>query len=300
MFARPSARRTSSATVSGDCSGAEPPRFPSTTTVTSPRPVPRRPKVSASSVSVPRSVSSWSFVSSRATLARRGPRISAASASDAIRRCGASNQTSVSSRCRNPSSARRRSPARDGRNPAKKWGTAGRPETASAAAGADGPGTTSTRKPAAAAASTRRSPGSERDGIPASDTRATVSPRESRSRSSGTRDPSRGAGHEMRGTDARAVEPVSSDSLAVTRVSSRRALGLRKIRAARARGPRDLRSAFHDEERPICRVMPPGRAPLRRTHGRKIDAVSGDGYLGPVNVFSRAALARPSRYRRHR
>ena len=119
-------------------------RRPSTTTVLSPRPGPRERKDSASCASVPRSVSSWSLVSSLATQARRSPRICAASESESARRCGASNQTSVSARSRRLSRYRRLSPPRAGRNPRKRWGTAGSPETESAAAGADGPGTTRT------------------------------------------------------------------------------------------------------------------------------------------------------------
>src|SRR6266581_2892226 len=107
---------------------------------------------------------------------------------------------------------------------------------ASAAAGADGPGTTSTGYPAAAAASTSCSPGSESDGMPASETRATVSPRPSRSRRSLTRERSRGAGQEMRGP----ARPTREASFAVTRVSSQK-MASASERARAARGERSSR-----------------------------------------------------------
>ena len=52
----------------------------------------------------------------------------------------------------------------------------GRPETTSAEISADGPGTTSTGKPAATASRTSSYPGSETPGVPASDTSATLCP----------------------------------------------------------------------------------------------------------------------------
>ena len=67
-----------------------------------------------------------------------------------------------------------------GRNPSKANRLVGRPLTTRAAIIADGPGTTSTVWPAAAAAATRRSPGSEMPGMPASVTTTTVSPLSSR------------------------------------------------------------------------------------------------------------------------
>jgi hypothetical protein len=51
------------------------------------------------------------------------------------------------------------------------------PDAASAVMAALGPGTGSTRNPFSIAARTSRSPGSEIVGVPASDTRATSSPR---------------------------------------------------------------------------------------------------------------------------
>ena len=63
-----------------------------------------------------------------------------------------------------------------------KWNSSvGSPLAVSAATSALGPGTDSTRKPAAIAALTTRSPGSLMPGLPASVTSATFSPRRSRS-----------------------------------------------------------------------------------------------------------------------
>ena len=73
-------------------------------------------------------------------------------------------------------------------------------------------------------------------GIPASDTSATVSPRPSRSRSSVTRDSSRGPGQETR----RAGSPKRAASLAVTRVSSQKIASASES-ARRARGERSSR-----------------------------------------------------------
>ena len=63
----------------------------------------------------------------------------------------------------------------------------GIPEIEMAATAADGPGTAATRIPAAIAALTRRYPGSEIAGVPASVISATFSPRASRSISAGVR-----------------------------------------------------------------------------------------------------------------
>ena len=58
----------------------------------------------------------------------------------------------------------------------------GRPDTESAATAALGPGTGTTGRPSARASRTRRKPGSEIPGVPASETRATERPARSASR----------------------------------------------------------------------------------------------------------------------
>ena len=59
----------------------------------------------------------------------------------------------------------------------------GNPDAARAASAALGPGTGSMRMPASIAARMSRSPGSDTVGVPASDTRATLSPWRNRARS---------------------------------------------------------------------------------------------------------------------
>ena len=71
-----------------------------------------------------------------------------------------------------------------GRKPSNTKRPVGRPLVTNAAIAADGPGTTSTEKPCAVTARTRRSPGSEMPGVPASVTTATLSPARSRARTS--------------------------------------------------------------------------------------------------------------------
>ncbi len=76
------------------------------------------------------------------------------SASAAGRRRADSKNTRVASMAARSASALRRAAARPGRKPAKTNRSVGRPETTSAASGADGPGTTVTPWPAAMQART--------------------------------------------------------------------------------------------------------------------------------------------------
>lgn len=76
-------------------------------------------------------------------------------------------------------------PALRGRNPSKQNRSTGSPERASAVSTADGPGTAVMRSPRSTAAATRRYPGSETEGMPASVTSSTRAPWASSSTSSG-------------------------------------------------------------------------------------------------------------------
>ncbi len=91
-------------------------------------------------------------------------------------RWGASKKIMVRGSDARAASAAARSPALRGRKPSKQKRSVGRPETASAASVALGPGRTVTSTPAAIAAVTARKPGSDTVGIPASETTRTVAP----------------------------------------------------------------------------------------------------------------------------
>ena len=150
---------------------------PSTTTVISPRVKLASARAAITrSASVPRYTVSKTFVSSRATAARRvAPNAAARSSSDSAMRCGASKKTSV--RVSVASSARRarRSASRAGRNPSNENLSVGGPAMLSAAVIAEGPG----RRPRDAFlrhAAHELEPGSESSGVPASLTSAIRAP----------------------------------------------------------------------------------------------------------------------------
>ena len=99
-------------------------------------------------------------------------------------RCGVAPRTAPAatrpSRWRRAGAATRpfaRLPGRGGRKPPNRNPSDSTPAAAIAAVTAEGPGRTSTDAPAARAASTRRAPGSETPGIPASVVNASVAPR---------------------------------------------------------------------------------------------------------------------------
>ncbi len=87
---------------------------PSITSVNSPR---GSLKCASAPLIVPLQISSYTFVSSRATAIRRSPSVSSASASVARSRCGDSYATSVSPDAEADASARLRGPDCRGRNP---------------------------------------------------------------------------------------------------------------------------------------------------------------------------------------
>src|SRR6202042_764318 len=117
------------------------------------------------------------LVSSRQTTARRpGPNAVASSSRVARIRLAASKKTRVRGSAASSAKRRARSPAFAGGNPSKQNRSVGRPDTASAAVTADGPGRPLPRAPASAAAATSRYPGSLIVGMPASDTRSTSWP----------------------------------------------------------------------------------------------------------------------------
>src|SRR4051812_36801228 len=123
---------------------------PPTTSTTSPRggcPAYR----AASSAAVPRTTSSWTFVSSRQTATGRSGSSSASAASVAGTRRGDSNATSVSA----AENAARSSEALRGKKPTKRQASAGNALATRAATGALGPGRTSTASPAATQPCTR-------------------------------------------------------------------------------------------------------------------------------------------------
>ncbi|CAB4536215.1 unannotated protein [freshwater metagenome] len=129
---------------------------------------------SISSARVPRSVCSNFLVSSRETVAwRSGPKTCAAAAKVSPMRCGDSKNTMVRVSPTNASKTLFRSASFRGANPSKVNRSVAKPDTASAAKTADGPGTTVISTPAATAARTSAKPGSLTVGIPASDTNST-------------------------------------------------------------------------------------------------------------------------------
>ena len=164
----------------------------------------------------PRTTSSWSFVSSRATAARRSPSSTRTSRRSVITRSGDSNRTTVRGSCASARSRSRRSLGRRGRKPSNTQRSVGRPETTSAAVTADGPGTTLISIPASTAARRRRNPGSETAGMPASETSATRSPSRRRSSSSSMRCRSLPSNSES----MRTFRPRCASSRPVRRVSS--------------------------------------------------------------------------------
>ena len=175
------ARRMRASTASSSSLAAvASPAAPSTTTVISPRTSPRAPNARRELVAACRgATSSWSFVSSRATAGPPGAEHVRGGAR-AIRamRCGASNHTSVSARSRSDSRSRRALSLAGGQEARETCGErpAG-PRRPARRPARTGPARRRPENPAAAAASTRRAPGSESAGMPASETSATVSPR---------------------------------------------------------------------------------------------------------------------------
>src|SRR5205809_6322076 len=156
---------------------------PATTSVSSPRGGGCAMR-SATSDTVPRTISSNFFVSSLITATCRSPRTPRRSRNVRTTRCGASNMTSVQGIRAMSTSARRRSPALRGRNPRNTNRSVGSPATDSAAVMALAPGTGTMGTPAATACRTSVNPGSDSTGVPASDTSATDVPSCSRRRSS--------------------------------------------------------------------------------------------------------------------
>ena len=136
----------------------------------------------------PRRVSSNFFVSSRDKDAGRSPNPFAKSASAARSRCGDSKKMRVRGSSRNSSIRAWRRAAFRGRNPSKLKRSVGSPDTSSAQIALEGPGTGTTKSPAAAAARTSVNAGSEIPGEPASETTATEAPPWSFSISSGVRE----------------------------------------------------------------------------------------------------------------
>ena len=94
----------------------------------------------------------------------------------AASRWGDSRITMVRSSTASSASRSARALPLRGRKPSMHQRAVGRPLAATAATGADGPGTTSIRWPASTTRRTTLSPGSEIPGMPASETRATVPP----------------------------------------------------------------------------------------------------------------------------
>ena len=137
-------------------------------------PSPRRGSVARAGPEGPLATSSCSL---RSAPGRRPPGGSApgrpAPASEAGRRRGDSNATTVSAERRTRSS----SPARRGRNPSKRHRWTGRPDATSAVVTADGPGRTSTSRSRFRQARISGYPGSEIAGVPASEISTTLAPR---------------------------------------------------------------------------------------------------------------------------
>ena len=147
---------------------------------------PRRPARPASRAGPPRR--SWSALGRpRPAGRRRRPPPSPASVrGQPVRRLEEDHRAPLGGqRRRAPTPA---PPPGAGRKPSKQNRSTGSPDTASAMSTADGPGTPVTRTSASTAALTRRYPGSETDGIPASVTTThPVAARRGRSTSSGVR-----------------------------------------------------------------------------------------------------------------
>ena len=126
-------------------------------------------KYSIQSVKVPRIISSWSFVSSRATTAGRSPNCSSKSLSVLIILLLFSNIITVAvSDLR--LIIRFFRPFFRGKNPSNMNRSVGSPDKTSAARTADGPRSASTLEPIAIASRTSLYAGSDIPGVPASDT----------------------------------------------------------------------------------------------------------------------------------
>ena len=102
-----------------------------------------RTRSARESDAVPRTISSWSFVSSRQTATGRSGSSSASTANDAPTRRGDSNATTVSGDAKTASTRLR------GRKPANRHTSDGSALATSAVIAEDGPGRTSTASPAA-------------------------------------------------------------------------------------------------------------------------------------------------------
>ena len=100
---------------------------------------------------MPRTTSSWSFVSSRQTATPRSGSASASADNVDARRRGLSKATVVSAESRTAAT----SAARRGRKPTNRQRSAGSPEATTATGTDDAPGSTSTRTPASNAARMR-------------------------------------------------------------------------------------------------------------------------------------------------
>ena len=119
------------------------------------------------------------FVSSRPRATWRSPRSSCICPSNLPILCGASKITSGLGSSASFSSHLARAFDLDGGNPTKRNCSLATPDAERAARTALAPGTASTRSPRSSAAATRRVPGSETVGVPASETSAIDWPAES-------------------------------------------------------------------------------------------------------------------------
>src|SRR5207244_2855995 len=146
-----------------------------------------------------------------------------------------------------------------GRNPSKQKRSLGSPLTTRAATSAEGPGTASTRAPAAAAAATSLAPGSDMAGVPASVTTATSTPRSSRRSTWSTWAASLWS---WTASSSLPETPAWVSRRRVWRVSSQ-AITPTRARVAAARGERSPRLPIGVETRtrvPVGRPAPVGRA----------------------------------------
>ena len=142
----------------------------------------------ASSDKGARSTCSWVLVSSRHSAAgRSAPRASAMATRESWTRRGDSRKIMVRSWVARDSRARRRSPGLRGRNPSKQKRSEASPDRARAVSTAEGPGATVTGTCSRTAAWTSRYPGSETEGMPASETTRTRRPARAASSSSAAR-----------------------------------------------------------------------------------------------------------------
>ena len=140
--------------------------------------VPDGAAAAASSPSDPRTIDSWSLVSSRQTAAGPVRPARLGEVPQGRRRPGSAPRTGSchGRRPRSGPAARVRSRPERGRNPSNDQRGPATPDPATAASTADAPGTGTTVPPSAAQAATSSPPGSLTDGVPASVTSARSAP----------------------------------------------------------------------------------------------------------------------------